>query len=87
MTFDDQLERYFGTRDLGRIDEAQLGGAVEHMLVDIGLCDDPKQKFALWCLLFTLDHAPDIDAIFDDDATRAMARQFMDLSDAAESRH
>ena len=36
-----------------------------------------------WCLLFTLGHAPDVDTIFEDAQTRAMARQFMELSDAA----
>lgn len=87
MTFDDQLERYFGTRDLDRISEANLGAAIERMLVDIGLCDDLPQKFALWCLLFTLGHAPDVDTMFDDSKTREMARKFMDLSDESESGH
>ena len=87
MTFDDQLERYFGTRDLDRIGEANLGAAIERMLVDIGLCDNMDQKFALWCLLLTLGHAPDVDATFDDGTTRDMARKFMDLSDGAENRH
>ncbi len=83
MTFDDQLERYFGTRDLDTISEANLDGGIEHMLVDIGLASDSRQKFALWCLLFTLGRAPDVDTTFEDAETRAMARQFMDLSDAA----
>jgi hypothetical protein len=45
---------------------------------------DRRQKFALWCLLFTLGHAPDVDDSFDDRETRDLARQFMELTDLSE---
>ncbi len=47
MTFDDQLERYFGTRDLNGVSESALAAGIERMAVDFGLATDRRQKFAL----------------------------------------
>lgn len=84
MTFDDQLERYFGTRDLNAVSEAALAAGIERMAVDFGLATDRRQKFALWCLLFTLSHAPDVDDSFEDRETQDLARRFMELTDLSE---
>ncbi len=81
MTFDDQLERYFGTRDLAAIDPAAMDAAVERMRVDLGLATDAGAQFALWCLLFTLGQAPDIDETFEGRSERDLARQFMEMSE------
>lgn len=82
MTFDDQLERYFGTRDLAAVDPAAMDAAVERMLVDLGLATDAGSRFALWCLLFTLGAAPDIDETFEDRSERDFARQFIEMAEA-----
>lgn len=82
MTFDDQLERYFGTRDLAAVAPAAMDAAVERMLVDLGLATDAGTRYALWCLLFTLGAAPDVDETFEDRAERELARQFIEMADA-----
>lgn len=84
MTFDDQLERYFGTRDLDGVSGAALEAGIERMLVDFGLASDTRQRFALWCLLFTLGHAPDVDDSFEDRETRDLAREFMEFAGLSE---
>lgn len=81
MTFDDQLERYFGTRDLAAVSPAAMEAAVERMRVDLGLATDTGSRFALWCLLFTLGEAPDIDETFEERAEAELARRFMELSE------
>lgn len=80
MNFDDQLQRYFGTRDIGAIPQDVMMAGVEKMRVDFGLETDGGRRFALWSLLFLLGQAPDLDA-FDDPAARDAARNFMDLMD------
>lgn len=81
MTFDDQLERYFATCDLAAVDPTAMGAAVERMQVDLGLATDAGSRFALWCLLFTLGQAPDIDGTFEVRSERELARQFMEISE------
>ena len=81
MTFDDQLDRYFGTRDLAAVAPAAMEAAVERMRVDLGLAADAGSRFALWCLLFTLGEAPDIDETFEERAEGELARRFMELSE------
>ena len=82
MTFEDRLERFLGTRDLAAVDPTAMGAAVEHMQVDLGLATDAGSRFALWCLLFTLGEAPDIDETFEHRSERDLARQFMGLAAA-----
>lgn len=82
MQLDDQLLRYFGTRELGAITPPALAAGIEHMKVDLGLETDRGRRFALWALLFMFGSAPDLDATFEDEADREAARNFMDLSDA-----
>ncbi|GGB69175.1 hypothetical protein [Blastomonas aquatica] len=83
MTFEDQLERYFGTRDPSSIAPQALASAVERMKVDLGLATDSGARFAIWCMLFMFGSAPDIDRTFADRAERDLARQFMEKSEAA----
>jgi hypothetical protein len=49
------------------------------MKVDVGLTRDRGERFALWALLHSLGSAPDLDAVFKDEADREAARNFMDL--------
>lgn len=82
MTFEDQLERYFGTRDPSSIAPQAVAAAVERMEVDLGLASDAGTRFAIWCMLFMFGRAPDIDETFADRAERDLARQFIELSEA-----
>ena len=79
MNLDDQIRRYFGTSDLAAVPPEALGAGIEHMKVDLGLTKDRGERFALWALLHTLGSAPDLDAVFKDQADREAARNFMDL--------
>ena len=79
MNFDDQIRRYFGTSDLAAVPPEALEAGTEHMKVDLGLTKDRGERFALWALLHTLGSAPDLDAVFKDEADREAARNFMDL--------
>ena len=83
MDFDDQLHRYFGTADLDAIPPEALAAGVERMRVDLGMERDSGRRFALWAVLFMLGAAPDLDAAFKDEATRTLARDFMDMVDRA----
>ena len=86
MTFDDQLQRYFGTTDLASLSPDALAAGIDRMKVDLGLETDRARRFALWALLFTLGEAPDLDVAFKDEADREAARNLMDLMAAAEER-
>ncbi|WP_298401129.1 hypothetical protein [Sphingobium sp.] len=81
MNFDDQLQRYFGTREIDALPADAMAAGIERMRVDFGLETDGGRRFALWSLLFLLGQAPDLDA-FEDAAEREAARNFMDLMDA-----
>ncbi len=81
MDLDDQLRRYFGTADLAAVAPSALEAGVERMKVDLGLERDRGNRFALWALLHMLGEAPDLDAAFEDERDRDLARDFMDLAD------
>lgn len=83
MTFEDQLERYFGTRDPAEIAPQAIEAAIERMQVDLGMTTDAGTRFALWCMLFMFGHAPDIDQTFADRSERDLARDFMEMSEQA----
>ncbi len=79
MDFDDQLRRYFGTDDLAAVSPDALIEGVERARVDLGLERDSGRRFALWCLLYMLGAAPDLDVAFKDAGDREAARDFMDM--------
>ena len=83
MNFDDQVRRYFGTTNLAEVPPEALGAGIEHMKVDLGLTKDRGERFALWALLHMLGSAPDLDVVFESEADRDAARNFMDLGAAA----
>jgi hypothetical protein len=84
MTFDDQLQRYFGTTSLSSIAPEALDASLERMRVDLGLEQDRGRRFALWALMHMLGAAPDLDIAFFEKKDREAARNFMDLADRAE---
>ena len=79
MNLDDQFRRYFGTPDLTAVPPEALAAGIEHIKVDLGLTKDRGERFALWALLHTLGSAPDLDVVFETEADRDAARNFMDL--------
>jgi hypothetical protein len=79
MNFDDQIRRYFGTSNLASVPPEALNAGIEHMKVDLGLTKERGERFALWALLHTLGSAPGLDVVFESDAEREAARNFMDL--------
>jgi len=81
MLLDDQLHRYFGTRDLASIPSSVLAAGVERIQVDFGLEKDRARRFALWALLHMLGAAPDLDVAFKDEADRDAARTFMEYAE------
>jgi hypothetical protein len=83
MNFDDQIHRYFGTSNLAAVPPEALDAGIEHMKVDLGLTSDRGDRFALWALLHTLGSAPDLDVVFETEADRQAARNFMDMIEGA----
>lgn len=83
MDYNDQLVRYFGTADLAAIPPAALEGGMERIVVDFGLAQEPRERFALWVLLYMLGAAPDLDVAFEEENDREAARDFMDMIDRA----
>jgi len=83
MDFDDQVRRYFGISNLADVSPEALAAGIEHMQVDLGLTKDRGERFALWALLHTLGAAPDLDVVFENEADREGARNFMDLIQGA----
>jgi|SRR5688500_13398135 hypothetical protein len=83
MNLDDQIRRYFGTSNLASVSPDALDAGIEHMKVDLGLTKNRGERFALWALLHTLGSAPDLDVIFETEADREAARNFMDLIQGA----
>ncbi|MCR2833174.1 hypothetical protein [Parerythrobacter lacustris] len=79
MQFDDLLYRYFGSRSLDDLEEAQRFAGIDRMQVDFGLSRDRGERFALWSVLYLLGAAPDLDIAFKDAGDRDAARNFMDL--------
>jgi hypothetical protein len=79
MNLDDQFRRYFGTSNLAAVPPEALEAGLEHMKVDLGLTKDRGERFALWALLHTLGSAPDLDVVFETEADREAARNFMDI--------
>lgn len=81
MTFDDQLQRYFGTTDVAQVPPDAIAAGLERMRVDFGLEKDRGHRFALWSVMYILGDAPDLDIAFKEEKDRNAARDFMDMMD------
>ena len=81
MDFDQLLIAYFGTDDFSALAPEQIVDGVERLRLQLGLEKDGGRRFALWCVLYMLGGAPDLDATFKDEADREAARDFMDTVD------
>jgi len=81
MDFDLLLERFFGTADILALPPERLADGVAALRLQFGLERDAGRRFALWCLMYMLGVAPDLDEAFKDEDDREAARDFMDAAD------
>jgi hypothetical protein len=81
MDFDQLLFRFFGTAEIDTLDAERLNAGVNLLQVQFGLEKDDGRRFALWCLMYMLGVAPDLDVAFEQEADRNAARDFMDMAD------
>lgn len=81
MDFDQLLVRFFGTADIDTLDQARLMEGIDLLRIQFGMERDSGRRFALWCLMYMLGVAPNLDAAFKDEADREAARDFMDMAD------
>jgi hypothetical protein len=84
MDFDELLIRFFGTAEIDTLDAARLNEGVNQLQVQFGLEQDDGRRFALWCLMYMLGVAPELDVAFDNEADREAARDFMDMADGSD---
>ena len=81
MDFDQLLVRFFGTDDIATLPPEQLVSGIERLRLQFGLERDSGRRFALWCLMYMLGAAPDLDVAFKDEGDKEAARDFMDMAD------
>jgi hypothetical protein len=84
MDLDLLITHYFGTDDVVTLTPEQLADGVDQLRLQLGLERDAGRRFALWCLLYILGSAPDLNATFKDENDRNAARDFMDTVDREE---
>lgn len=80
MDFDQLLIRFFGSADIAALSPGQIADGADRLRLEFGLEKDSGRRFALWCLMYMLGIAPDLEA-FEDEADREAARDFMDAVD------
>jgi hypothetical protein len=81
MDFDQLLQQFFGTDEIADLPPDQLAAGVDRLRLQLGLEKDEGRRFALWCLLYMIGAAPDLDVAFKQEADREAARDFMDTVD------
>ena len=81
MDFDQLLVRFIGTDDIATLPPEQLVSGIERLRLQFGLERDSGRRFALWCLMYMLGAAPDLDVAFTDEDDKDAARDFMDMAD------
>ena len=81
MDFDQLLVRFFGTDDIASLPPEQLVSGLDRLRIQFGLEKDSGRRFALWCLMYMLGAAPDLDVAFKDEGDLEAARDFMDMAD------
>jgi hypothetical protein len=81
MEFDQLIVRFFGTKDIDTLSAEQLLAGLDRLRLQFGLEKDSGRRLALWCLLYMIGAAPDLDVAFEDEGDRDAAREFMDMVD------
>jgi hypothetical protein len=82
MDFDQLLARFFGTADLDALSPDALVAGTNRLRLQFGLEKDDEQRFGLWCLMYMLGSAPEVEEAFSDEEDRDAAREFADTVDA-----
>jgi hypothetical protein len=76
MDLDELLQHYFGTAEIGALDEATIDRARERLAIDFGTEREPGRRFALWTLLHAIGAAPDPATAFKTPAERKAAEDY-----------
>jgi hypothetical protein len=84
MDLDQLFMTFFGTTDLSELEPAEVASGIERLRLEFGMEKDEGRRFALWCFMYMLGVAPDLDVAFKDEADREAARDFMDMADEEE---
>ena len=58
MELDTLIHHFFGTDDPSQLSDAEYERAVDQLKIGFGVEREPGRRFALWCLMQTLDVAP-----------------------------
>jgi hypothetical protein len=82
MDFDQLLVRFFGTDDLSTLSSEQVVAGLDRLRLQFGLERDSERRFTLWCLLYMLGAAPEVEEAFADEDDRDAAREFMEMADS-----
>jgi hypothetical protein len=82
MDFDGLLVRFFGTADIDTLDPGRLLEGVKLLQMQFGLERDGDRRFALWCLMYMLGVAPEVEDAFEAEEDREAARDFMEEADS-----
>jgi len=81
MDFDRLLVRFFGTSDIDGLSPDALVAGLNRLRLQFSMEKDDEQRFALWCLMYMLGAAPEIEDAFADEDDREAAREFAEELD------
>jgi len=76
MDFDQLLVRFFGTADIDALAPDALVAGLNRLRLQFSMEKNDEQRFGLWCLMYMLGAAPEIEDAFADDDDREAAREF-----------
>lgn len=76
MDFDKLLIRFFGTADIDGLAPDALVAGLNRLRLQFSMEKDEEQRFGLWCLMYMLGAAPEIEEAFADEDDREAAREF-----------
>jgi hypothetical protein len=81
MDLDQLFMTFFGTTDLSELEPAEVASGIDRLRLEFGMEKDSGRRFALWCFMFMLGVAPELDVAFEDEADREAARDFMEIAE------
>lgn len=82
MDFDQLLVRFFGTADIDTLAQDALLAGMNRLRLQFSMEKDGEQRFGLWCLMYMLGVAPEIEEAFSDEDDREAAREFAEELDS-----
>lgn len=81
MDLDQLLLAFFGTTDLSQLEASEVASGIDRLRLEFGREKDEGRRFALWCFMYMLGVAPDLDVAFKSEADRDAARDFMEIAE------